>query len=151
MKYLLERLQRYYLRLIVTALLAAWIAITPTASAALFQREITLSPTTNVTPQSVKTNQANITLVDRFEVQPENLESFQERWSALKNYMKQQPGFISAELSKTPVGSRTWVMSEKWDSLEAYKAAVYTEEFQSLLQNFPAKATWFAPELFPSK
>jgi quinol monooxygenase YgiN len=41
--------------------------------------------------------------------------------------MKQQPGFISAELSMNPIGHPNWVMSEKWESLEAYKAAVSTK------------------------
>ena len=89
--------------------------------------------------------------MDRFEVQPTDLDSFLERWNALNGYMKQQPGFISAELSRNPIGHPNWVMSEKWESLEAYKAAVSSEEFQSLIENFPAKSSWFALELFPSK
>lgn len=149
-KKLLDWRGSLYLRIVVL-LLTVWVAVTVMAIAVFPSLAVTLATTTNLTSQSSYNHQAIMTLVDRFEVQAMDVEEFINRWSAINEYMKQKNGFISAELSNKPIGSRNWVMSEKWESLEEYKAAVSTKEFQSLIQKFPAKATWFAPELFSSK
>lgn len=93
---------------------------------------------------------ATVTLVNRFEVNSDDITAFLDRWSKIGEYMKQQPGFVAAELKKDILSSKDWIMSEKWSSLDAYKRAIASQEFQALIKDFPAKASWFAPELFPS-
>lgn len=93
---------------------------------------------------------ATVTLVNRFEVTQDDITAFLDRWSKIGEYMKQQPGFVAAELKKDILSSKDWIMSEKWSSLDAYKKAIASQEFQALIKDFPAKASWFAPELFPS-
>lgn len=100
--------------------------------------------------KSSSTQEPLVTLANQFIVSKEQLPSFLDRWAEIGKYMRKQPGFVSAELQKDILNSQEWVMSEQWTSLDAYKRAVSTEAFQSLVQNFPAKATWFAQDLFPS-
>jgi quinol monooxygenase YgiN len=94
---------------------------------------------------------AVVTLANRFSVSKEQLPDFLERWNAIGTYMKKQPGFVSAALQKDILNTREWVMSEQWKSLESYKKAVSTEQFQALIQDFPGTATWFAQDLFPTR
>jgi quinol monooxygenase YgiN len=90
---------------------------------------------------------ASVTLVNRFEVASDSVTDFLDRWQAIGRYMKQQPGFITAQLQKDVTGSSEWIMSEQWNSIADYRHAVSTSEFKTLIENFPAKATWFAQNL----
>lgn len=92
-----------------------------------------------------------VTLTNQFTVSQDQLSEFLDRWSGIGLYMKQQPGFVSAELHKDILNSQEWVMSEQWKSLDAYRRAVSNEEFQTLVKDFPAKATWFAQDLFSTR
>ncbi|MDX2244217.1 MAG: antibiotic biosynthesis monooxygenase family protein [Leptolyngbyaceae cyanobacterium bins.302] len=97
------------------------------------------------------TQEPLVTLANQFTVAKDQLPDFLDRWSEIGKYMKQQPGFVSAELKKDILNSQEWMMSEQWKSLADYKRAVSTEAFQALVQDFPGKATWFAQDLFPTK
>jgi quinol monooxygenase YgiN len=91
-----------------------------------------------------------VTLANQFIVSKDQLPEFLDRWSEIGEYMKQQPGFVSAELQKDILNPQEWIMSEQWKSLTAYRRAISTEAFQALVKEFPAKATWFAQDLFPA-
>ena len=106
----------------------------------------TVSPVLAASNASIQTNL--VTLENRFEVNPEQLQAFLERWNAIGQYMNQQPGFMSAELHKDILSHSRWTMVEQWNSLENYKKAVSLPQFQALIQDFPADASWFAPQLF---
>jgi quinol monooxygenase YgiN len=88
-----------------------------------------------------------IYLENRFVVKSENLSSFLERWEKIGRYMKQQPGFVSAELKKD-ILAQDWLMQEKWNSLSDYKLAVSSPEFRALIQDFPAQSNWLADDVF---
>lgn len=92
-----------------------------------------------------------VTLANRFMVSKDQLPEFLDRWSEIGQYMKQQPGFVSAELQKDILNPQEWIMSEQWKSLNAYRRAVSTDAFQALIKDFPAQATWFAQDLFPTR
>jgi quinol monooxygenase YgiN len=92
-----------------------------------------------------------VTLANQFIVSKDQLPEFLDRWSEIGKYMKQQPGFVSAELQKDILNPQEWVMSEQWKSLDAYRRAISNEAFQALVKDFPAKATWFAQDLFPNR
>ena len=106
----------------------------------------TVSPVLAASNASIQTNL--VTLENRFEVNPEQLQAFLERWNAIGQYMNQQPGFMSAELHKDILSHSRWTMVEQWNSLENYKKAVALPQFKALIQDFPADASWFAPQLF---
>lgn len=91
-----------------------------------------------------------VTLANRFMVSKDQLPEFLDRWSEIGQYMRQQSGFVSAELQKDILNPQEWIMSEQWKSLAAYRQAVSNDAFQALVKDFPAKATWFAQDLFPS-
>lgn len=91
-----------------------------------------------------------VTLANQFTVTKAQLPDFLERWGEIGAYMKQKPGFVSAELQKDILNDQEWTMSEQWKSLADYRRAVSTDEFQALLKDFPAKANWLAQDLFPS-
>lgn len=139
---------------LIAIVLTIWVALTPAVSAV--PALMPLASTSNLTTKPVQeTSQpfqvSAVTLVDRFKVPEENLTAFLERWGTIGDYMKEQPGFVSAELKKDILSSQDWIMSEKWTSLQAYKKAVSSAEFQALIKDFPGKPNWFAKDLFPSR
>lgn len=147
-------MQAFCLRLclsVVTVVLSTWMFLAPAGLAAPTPAAIPSLLPTIVASATTAKSPAVVTLTDRFKVSKQEKAAFLDRWQQLQNYMQQQPGFISAELKNKPMGSPDWIMSEEWQSVEAYKTAVSQPEFQALVKDFPAKATWFAPDLFPTK
>lgn len=138
---------------LIAIMLAICIIFTPAAFAvsALMPLASTSNITTKLVKETIQPFQISaVTLVDRFKVSEENLTAFLKRWETLGDYMKKQPGFLSAELKKDILSSQDWIMSEKWTSIQAYKQAVSSAEFQALIKDFPGKPNWFAQDLFPS-
>ncbi len=84
---------------------------------------------------------------NRFTVSKDQRSAFLERWDEMGRYLKKQPGFLSAQLKKD-ISENEWLMSEEWESIDSYKRAVSSPDFQALLKDFPGKATWFAQDLF---
>jgi len=131
--------------------------------ASLIMISVTLLPAASVLAAAMDSSQLSllakageqreivITLANKFTVSKDQLANFLERWDEIGKYMRKQPGFVSAELQKDILNTKEWTMSEQWRSLDDYKHAVSTQEFQAILQDFPAKATWFAKDLFPSR
>lgn len=136
-----------FLTWIAASFLAIVMFVSPTISA--FASSTSIASHTFFA-KAQEPQQAVVTLANKFVVSKDQLPEFLDRWSEIGEYMKQQPGFVSAELQKDILNSQEWVMSEEWKSLDAYKRAVSTETFKALVKDFPAKATWFAQNLFPN-
>lgn len=94
--------------------------------------------------------QPPLELTNQFVVQATDAAAFLDRWQQIRTYMVQQPGFMTAELRQTALQPDQWTMTEEWRSLQDYRRAVSQPEFQALVVDFPATATWFAPDLFPT-
>jgi quinol monooxygenase YgiN len=88
-----------------------------------------------------------IVLINEFNVAPDDAERFLDAWADDARYMKQQPGFISAQLHRGTAGSATFVNIAVWESARALGAAFGSVEFQRRAARYPA-ATVAAPHVF---
>jgi quinol monooxygenase YgiN len=131
-------------------LLTGWVCLqTPSATAASFSSAF--ANKSSMIAAAGAEQQSVVTLSNRFTVAKTQVPDFLERWEAIGKYMDQQSGFVSAELRRDVLNPQEWIMSEQWKSLGDYRKAISTEQFQTLIQDFPGKATWFAADLFPSR
>ena len=80
-----------------------------------------------------------VILVNKFTVQPDDVEQFLKVFQATTKVMKQQPGFISAQLHRGIAGSSTFFNYAVFESVEHFKRAFNTPEFRSSMSNLPPK------------
>jgi quinol monooxygenase YgiN len=88
-----------------------------------------------------------VVLVNQFNVAPEDVERFLEVWAEDAAFMKQRPGFISAQLHRGVAGSTTFMNVAVWESARALGEAVSLPEFQGHLGRYPDSAV-AAPHVF---
>jgi quinol monooxygenase YgiN len=88
-----------------------------------------------------------VILVNKFIVQPEDVEQFLKVFQATTKVMKQQPGFISAQLHRGIAGSSTFFNYAVFESVEHFKRAFNTPEFRSSMANLPPNIV-MSPQLF---
>jgi heme-degrading monooxygenase HmoA len=82
-----------------------------------------------------------------FHVAPEDVDAFLEAWTADGEFMKKQPGFVSTQLHRGIAGSTTFINVAAWDSVEAFRAAASSPEFEASLANYPESAA-ASPHIF---
>lgn len=90
-------------------------------------------------------NIAPVILINEISVDPENIEEFLKVWAKDANIMKQQPGFISAQLYRGIAGSCMFINCAVWESTDSYKRAFDNPDL-SKLSDFPANSV--SPHLF---
>ena len=78
-----------------------------------------------------------VILLNKFNVNPEEVDQFLKVFAATTEIMKQQPGYISAQLHRGIAGSCTFVNYAVWESSEHFKRAVSSPNFQSSLADLP--------------
>ncbi len=84
-----------------------------------------------------------VTLINPFEVPKGREQEALSDWEAGAEYLRKQPGFISTNLHEAiaPGAKFHYVNVAKWESPEAFQAAVTSPEFQALtkstVENFP--------------
>jgi heme-degrading monooxygenase HmoA len=84
-----------------------------------------------------------VTLINPFEVPEGREQEALKDWEAAAVYMRKQPGFISTNLHQavSPGAKFHFINVAKWESAEAFQAAVTSAEFQTLtkstVENFP--------------
>ena len=78
-----------------------------------------------------------VILLNKFNVNPEEVDQFLMVFAATTEIMKQQPGYISAQLHRGIAGSCTFVNYAVWESSEHFKRAVSSPKFQSSLADLP--------------
>jgi heme-degrading monooxygenase HmoA len=61
-----------------------------------------------------------IILINKIDVNPNNIDQFLKAWENDAAIMKQQPGFISAQLYRGIAGSRTFINYAVWESSENF-------------------------------
>src|SRR5215472_6026290 len=88
-----------------------------------------------------------IVLINEFNVPPEAVDRFLEVWADDAALMKQQPGFISAQLHRGTAGSSTFVNIAVWESAGALGQAFRSPEFQARVASYP-EGTVAAPHVF---
>jgi quinol monooxygenase YgiN len=88
-----------------------------------------------------------VILLNKFTVQPEDVDEFLKVFQATTKVMKQQPGFISAQLHRGIAGSSTFFNYAVFESAEHFKRAFNTPEFRSSMATLPPN-TVMSPHLF---
>lgn len=88
-----------------------------------------------------------VVLVNVFTVEPEEAERFLAVWMEDAAVMKRQPGFVSAQIHRGIAGSSTFLNHAVWESVEHFRHAFGSPEFQANLAHYPS-STVATPHLF---
>jgi heme-degrading monooxygenase HmoA len=88
-----------------------------------------------------------VVLINKFNVDPEEIDRFLSAWTADAAVMKRQPGFISTQLHRGIAGSSVFVNCAVWESTQDFTRAFANPEFQSRLKDYPSSAV-ASPHLF---
>jgi quinol monooxygenase YgiN len=88
-----------------------------------------------------------IVFINKFTVNPEEVDEFLKAWEADATYFKSQPGLISAQLHKGIGGSGTFINYAVWESVAQLKKAVNNTDLQTRLSKYPA-STAISPHIF---
>ena len=95
----------------------------------------------------MEVNVGPVILINKFNVDPKELDPFLSAWAADAKIMKRQPGFISTQLHRGTAGSCVFINYAVWESTEHFKRAFNNPEFQSKLAEYPTN-TVACPHLF---
>lgn len=85
--------------------------------------------------------------INKFNVNPDEVDEFLKAFAATAEVLKRQPGYISAQLHRGIAGSCVFLNYEVWESAEHFKQAVSSSEFQSSIVGLPP-STVMSPHLF---
>jgi quinol monooxygenase YgiN len=88
-----------------------------------------------------------VILINKFNVNPEDVDQFLKEWAADAAIFKQQPGFISAQLHRGIGGSGTFLNYAIWESTAQLKEVVNNIDIQARLSKYPA-STMVSPHVF---
>jgi quinol monooxygenase YgiN len=88
-----------------------------------------------------------VILINTFHVAPEDVDALLEAWAADAAYLKQQPGFISAQLHRGIGGSSVFLNYAVWESVQAFRDAFGDPQFQAMFARYP-DSTVASPHLF---
>lgn len=91
-----------------------------------------------------------VILINKFNVDSNEVEQFLRAWKEDAAKFKDQSGFVSAQLHKGVGKSSVFINYAVWESLEHYKKAVYNvigSDFQATLSKYP-KNLVVSPHLF---
>lgn len=97
--------------------------------------------------QQLQEDTGPIVLINQFNVAPDDTERFIEVWADDAAFMKQQPGFISAQLHRGTTGSTTFINVAIWESTQAFAQAFGSPQFQERTANYP-EDTIVTPHVF---
>jgi quinol monooxygenase YgiN len=88
-----------------------------------------------------------VILINKFNVDPEEVDEFLKAFAATDKVLKLQPGYISAQLHRGIGGSCVFLNYEVWESAKHFKQAIGSTEFQSSIVGLPP-STVMSPHLF---
>jgi len=97
--------------------------------------------------QQVQEDDGPVVLINQFNMAPADTGRFLEAWADDAAFMKQQPGFVSAQLHRGTAGSTTFVNVAVWESARALGQALGSPEFQARVARYP-DSTVAAPHVF---
>jgi heme-degrading monooxygenase HmoA len=86
-------------------------------------------------------------LVNKFELNPEDVEAFLAAWADDAAYFRRQPGYISAQLHRGIAGSCVFLNVAVWESADHFRQAFTAPEFRAKLDHYP-RAAVASPHLF---
>lgn len=88
-----------------------------------------------------------VVLVNVFTLDKADEQTFLQAWKADADFMKRQPGFISAQLHRAIGESPTYLNYAVWESIASFRAAFTHPEFRGTLSAYPSAAV-ASPHLF---
>ncbi|MPZ07069.1 MAG: antibiotic biosynthesis monooxygenase [Nitrososphaeraceae archaeon] len=88
-----------------------------------------------------------VILINKFNLDPEDVNQFLEAWASDAEIMKQQPGFILTQLHRGVANSGTFINYAVWESTPQFKRALNNPQFQAKLSDYPASMV-ASPHLF---
>ena len=88
-----------------------------------------------------------VILLNKFTVQPEDVDQFLKAFAEITKMFMQQPGFISAQLHRGIGGSSTFFNYGVWESAEHFKRAFNRPELRSSIADVLPN-TAMSPHLF---
>ncbi|MDQ3859530.1 MAG: antibiotic biosynthesis monooxygenase [Actinomycetota bacterium] len=94
-------------------------------------------PTTARQGESLMEEQREpLVLINAFEVPPDKDDEFIRGWEAARDYLQSQPGYVSTALhgALSPDADFRFVNVVRWQSREAFQAAVQSSGFQAASQ-----------------
>jgi heme-degrading monooxygenase HmoA len=97
--------------------------------------------------QQMMTEVGPVILINQFKVKPAEADQLIAAWTNDALFLKQQPGFISAQLHRGIAGSGVFVNEAVWQSVTDFRQAFSTPEFRQSLDAYPS-STIAAPHLF---
>jgi heme-degrading monooxygenase HmoA len=92
-------------------------------------------------------NVGPVILINKFDVDPSEVDPFLKAWAADAAWMKRQPGFISTQLHRGIGGSCVFINHAVWESVEHFKRAFLHPDFQEAMKAYPPSAV-ASPHLF---
>ncbi len=97
--------------------------------------------------KQVNEDASPVILINKFNVDPEEVDEFLKAFAATGEFMKKQPGFISAQLHRGIAGSCAFLNYEVWESADHFKRTITSPGFQSSIVGLPPR-TIMSPHLF---
>jgi heme-degrading monooxygenase HmoA len=88
-----------------------------------------------------------VILINKFVINPENVDQFLKTWASAAEIAKKLPGVISLQLHRGIAGSRVFVAYVVFDSTETIKQLYNSPDFQSKISEYPA-GTMISPHIF---
>ena len=88
-----------------------------------------------------------VILINKFNLDPQDVDQFLKAWASDAEIMKQQPGFISTQLHRGIAESCTFINYAVWESTSQFKQALSNPQFQAKMSEYPASAI-ASPHLF---
>jgi heme-degrading monooxygenase HmoA len=97
--------------------------------------------------KQLEENIGPVILINKINLDPEDVNQFLKVWASDAEIMKQQPGFISTQLHRGVAESCTFINYAVWESTSQFKQALNNSQFQAKLSDYPA-STVVSPHLF---
>jgi heme-degrading monooxygenase HmoA len=79
-----------------------------------------------------------VILINKFNMNPEDIDEFQKIWGSAAQIWKKLPGFISAQLHRGIAGSSVFLVYVVFESPKLLKQAFNNADFQSKISEYPA-------------
>jgi heme-degrading monooxygenase HmoA len=97
--------------------------------------------------QMAEKNVGAVILINKFTLNPEDVDQFLKTWASAADIAKKLPGVISLQLHRGIAGSRIFVAYVVFESTETIKQLYNSPDFQSKISEYPASVI-ISPHIF---
>jgi heme-degrading monooxygenase HmoA len=97
--------------------------------------------------QMEEKNAGAVILINKFTMNPEDVDQFLKTWASAAEIAKKLPGVISLQLHRGIAGSRIFVAYVVFESTETIKQLYNSPDFQSKISEYPA-STMISAHIF---